>query len=206
MIGIVLPTIKGREHLLEQSVDAWQEQEVENHDVAIYIVHDKSSIGMGWQAGAEYALKDGAEFLCLTGDDLIPHEGALAAGIHEAMMNMLPSPLIFEHGKVLSCGSLGGGMHLPRIRDHAPCATSQIPLFHASMWEVVGPIPDIHYYASDYVSWMLRDTFKRRLCWTSVKYAFDHLEGTVGRARHVARSGQDRATFLDLYSRGRPAR
>lgn len=192
MIGVVIPTIAGREALLERTVSAYRK----TSDCTIVVVRDRPTIGQAWNDGVA-ALIDNPEvaYLHLSADDVEPHEGWDEAAMEAVWHNAYPSPrLLNEDGTLHSCGTMGAGMLLPETADWTACAASPFPFLRAQDWERIGPSLPIHYYADDYLGW------RARCCGLDVVvsrgYCFTHMEGVTGRARVAARAFSDRDTYL----------
>jgi hypothetical protein len=94
---------------------------------------------------------------------------------------------------------MGAGMLVPGslLSDNLPAGTSPFP-FLLREWarelEHAG-IPDVHYYADDWVAWVVRRRFKVDAR-TVRGYRLMHLEGTVARPAMQQRAMADRATVL----------
>lgn len=192
-IAVVIPTIPGREALLDQTVQAYRDNT--DRQVEIIVVRDRPTIGQAWDDGATAALDTGADYLHLSADDVTPHPGWDTAAVTAAERGHWPSPRILNaDGTLHSCGTMGGGMLLPDCADGTPCGTSPFPFMRLADWRHVAPCLPIGYYSDDYLA------FRARLAGlepvVARGYALTHHEGTVGRQRSVARSAQDRAAFL----------
>lgn len=195
MIAVVVPTLRGREALYEQTVAAYRE----TADVAIITVRDRPTIGQAWDDGARAALGTGAEYLHLSADDVLPQPGWAEAAMRTADQGGYPSPRILNpDGSLHSCGTMGGGMLLPECGDGTFCGTSPFPFMRLDAWAGIGPCPPIGYYADDYLSWAARQQ-GLEVC-VARDYLLVHLEGTVGRDRSVRRSAADRAAFLQAVA------
>lgn len=196
MIGVVIPTISGRELLLESTVEGYNNQDAETR---VYVVSGAKTIGAGWQMGAEAAIRDGVEFVHMSADDVIPSPGCMAAAV-DCVTNagVLPSPrLLNRDGSVLACGTLGAGQLLQDVPLGTPVASSGFPFLPAELATAIMPLPAIHYYCDDFIGWM-----GRQYDWPTVAvpdYEFRHMEGSVGRARVITRSSADQAEFLRVY-------
>lgn len=201
MIAVVIPTIPGREALYERTVDAYR---ATAPGVTIITVRNRPTIGQAWNEGAEAAEQAGADYLHLSADDVIPVEYWTDACVASARSDVYPSPRIMNaDGTLHSCGTMGGGMLMPECDTGTPCASSPFPFMRMDDWRRIGPAPEIHYYADDYLGW------SARLHGLSVEvvrgFTLTHLEGTAGRAPMVARSAADRATFLAAIAVESPA-
>ena len=194
MISVVIPTIPGREHLLEQTISRFEQ----SADVEIIVAANHPSCGQAWNAGAEQAT---GEFLLLGADDLTPDDGWAEAAMNAAARGVYPAPWIVRRdGSTECCGTLGSGLLLTdQARDGLPVCSSPVPFMRREMWEHVGPSLPGHYYSDDWLG------YRARLAGLSVQvrrgYRFTHLDGQAGHARLVARSGSDRARFAEEVSK-----
>jgi len=195
-IGVVLPTIRGREALLERTQDAYLANTPSDIELVIIVPKDASCIGDAWNAGAK-ALKDcDCEYLHLGADDLLPGPVWAEAAISAAEGDVYPSPRItLQDGSLESCGTLGGGFYLPEVRDGSPAGSSGVPFLSFDLWESIQPLPPIQYYCDDFVAFTARSLGLR--CEVRRDYHFTHLEGTVGRAPMVAKAMEHRLAMLD---------
>lgn len=197
-LSAVIPTITGREQLLDQTIQAFR-RTVPPDDLELVVVRDRPCIGQAWQDGAPAATGD---VVMLAADDVEPQPGwwdAVTEGMEISGGGVLPSPRVLNpDGTLHSCGTLGGGMLLGEVATGTPCASTPFPIFPRDAWPMVRPVPAIHYYADDFVSWMLRRAgYDIRV---DRRFVVRHLEGVHGQARMVARSQQDRARHLAAYT------
>jgi hypothetical protein len=143
-ITVVIPTVTGREADLARCLDAYHERSV--HDIEVVTFLDLPTCAEGWNAGAAQA--DG-DYLHFSADDLEPHEGWDAAAIGAVELGVLPAPRIVNPaGKLDYCGE-----HGTELPDWAPVQMSVIPFMPMSLWAQIGPVPPIHYFSDNYVSW-----------------------------------------------------
>lgn len=192
MISVVIPTITGRENLLEQTVAGYRA----TADVEIIVVKNRKSCGEGWNAGASKASGD---FLHFSADDLIPQAGWADAGIMAAEEGWWPSPRLLDpDGTIQSDGSMGGGMLLPEHRHIVKCVSSPFPFMETRDWQDIGPCPPLHYYADDYLAAKAREIDLDVMAVPT--YCFVHLGGTLGRDKVAARAADDQETFLSLIA------
>lgn len=196
MISVILPTIAGREQLLEQTIAAYEE--TTDAELELVIVRGHPTCGEAWNAGAELATGDQ---LLLGADDLPPHHGWDQAALAAAAVGVYPAPWIVNtDGSTLCCGTLGSGLLLTRdARDGLPVSNSPIPFLARDRWPDVGPAIPVHCYSDDYLA------YRARLAGLAVEvrrgYRFTHLDGQPGHARLIARSRADRAMFATAVSR-----
>lgn len=196
MISAVIPTIRGREKLLDRTVEAiWKTAAAINQDVEFIVPRGHATCGEGWNEGAEQAT---GYYLLLAADDMIPEGGATwAAAIDAAEQRVYPAPWIVNpDGSTLCCGTLGSGLLLTGdARDGLPVCNSPVPFLKRELWAEVGPTIPAHCYSDDYLA------YRARLAGLSVEvrraFKFTHLDGQHGHAPLVMRSGADR----DLYAR-----
>lgn len=178
-ISVVIPTIRGRNKLLQQTIAAYQR----TGDFELIVVRGRKTIGDAWNAGAEVAHGD---FLHFSADDVEPQPGWAEAAMDAVERNIYPAPRITKLDWSLeACGSLGAGMLLGEVADGTVCNNSAFPFMRMEDWRLIGPAPDIHYYADDYLSWRARQYAGLEIRVVR-DYCLHHLEGSVGRATHQA--------------------
>lgn len=197
-VSIVIPTIQGREDLFAQTKDGYAASKPATVEFEYITPKDFPTIGEAWNAGAAKAT---GEFLHLTADDVIPHEGWIDAAINATNRAEWPCPKILNpDGSLHSCGTLGGGMLLPDCPTGTPCAASPFPFFRSNRWVQLGPALGIHYYADDALGWKARSIgLTPTVC---AEFTLTHLEGTVGRAQVAARSQSDSFIFRSFHAGG----
>ena len=195
MLTVVIPTITGREAMLEQTVGSFRVTVPSEH-LQLIIVKDRPTIGEAWNDGAEMAE---GRYIMLAADDVLMHPGWYPEACYAADVAVYPAPRIMTtSGETFATGSMGGGWILTTCGDRAPVASSQFPFFTAYAWRELGPCLDIHYFADDFLAARARSLgmaveYRKR-------YALTHLEGTVGRSTVVRRSVADRAAFETAMS------
>lgn len=191
-VQVIIPTLVGREATRDRAVEAYKAQGAE-----VLVVTGAPSCGAGWLAGFEQA---DADYLHLGADDVVPHPGALEAGIEAAANGIYPSPrLVLADGTLESCGSLGGGgCHLGECADGTPAHMSSFPIATREAWRRIGPPLPIHYYIDDYLGYMARRAGLS--CEVVRDYAFTHHDEQLGRQKVIARSWNDRQIFLDAVT------
>jgi hypothetical protein len=203
-IGVVLPTIRGRESLLERTQDAYLEATPSNIELVIVVPKDADCIGDAWNAGAKALKGCECEYLHLGADDLLPGPVWAEAGISAAEGDVYPSPRItLEDGSLESCGTLGAGFFLPEVRDGTPATSSGMPFLPFDLWESIQPLPSLHYYCDDLIAFMARSQGLR--CEVRRDYHFTHLKGQFGTPDVVRKAMAHRETMLgEVASRFAP--
>ena len=188
MISVIIPTIAGREVHLDETVAAFRDTPAK---IEIVVVRNQPTCGQAWNIGAEQA---SGEYLLLGGDDLKPHPGWAETALEAAEAGVYPSPWITEpNGETLCAGTLGHGLYVDGY-DGMPVYNSPVPFFRRDQWDLIGPVPQIHYFADDYLAYRAR--FSAGLS-VEVRrgYWFTHLNGTVGRQENVRLGEQYRWTY-----------
>jgi hypothetical protein len=143
-ITVVIPTVAGRETDLARCLNAYHERSV--HHIAVTTFKDRPTCAEGWNAGAAEA--DG-DYLHFSADDLEPHKGWDVAAIEACDAGVLPAPRIVNPaGRLDYCG-----VHGVEMEDWARVQMSVIPFMPLGLWKQIGPVPPIHYYSDNYVSW-----------------------------------------------------
>lgn len=196
LISVVIPTVTGREELLEGTCRAFRDASGGTH-LEFLIVRNESTCGEGWNRGAEQA--DG-EYLLLGGDDLLPAVGALTCAVLAANNDVYPAPWIVRpDGTTECCGTLGQGLYLMPGRDGIPCYNAAVPFMRRDLWDTIGPSLEIHYHADDYLAYNAR--FKAGLSVeTRQAYKFTHLDGQIGKPRNVSLGEQHRWMYAKAVS------
>lgn len=192
-LGVVVPTVDERKASLTRTLDAYRQRaEEERFDIRFAVVRNRSHIGTAWTEGADALVRELGEdgILHLSADDVTPEEGALTAAASAAQFESIyPSPLIWNpDGTVHTAGTLGHGWRMQHNTEtRFECAASPFPIMQAKLWREIGPVPNVHYYADDYLGWRAR--------WAGVvptfvpEYALVHDEPDVAK-RHVQREAQ----------------
>lgn len=206
-VAVVVPTIKGREALLERTLAGWREHTPA--ELRLVVVRDEPAIGPAWWKGlgAALELSPAMDAYVLAADDAHPTDsGWLAACRVAARGGMLPSPRIVNpDGSLHSCGTLGHGMLLPDVPSYTPAGTSPFP-FLTPLWaqlvhEHPGPLldPGVHYYGDDWIAYMLRAVLELP-CAVVREYELLHLDGQPA-DRIVRAAPRDRAAMLAWTAR-----
>jgi len=146
VVSVIVPTIEGREDHLERCVTAYTALAPGNYALDLIIEHGHPAVGIAWQAGAG---KAAGEYLHLTNDDIEPRPGWHAPAIEAVQRGHLPAPQVFAPD--------GFPQSLPRWgmlgEDWAPVAYTTLPFCSREQWAAIGPVPDLHYYADDWISY-----------------------------------------------------
>ena len=196
MISAVIPTIPGREDLLEQTIASLEQTTPDTLELIIPRGH--RTCGEAWNAGAPRATGD---YVLLTADDMTAHDGWAAAAAAAADDGVYPAPWILRvDGSTECCGTLGSGLLLTEdARDGLPVCNSPVPFLRRDLWEQVGPAIPAHCYSDDYLA------YRARLAGLRVEvrreYRFTHLDGQVGHAPLVTRVAADRQMYAEAVSR-----
>ncbi len=204
-VAVIIPTIRGREHLLERTKQGWRDSldmDAGDPPLRIVTVRDRPTIGEAWREGLSAAIdQSDTQWFVLAADDAYPEgPGWFHTCAGRAKAGVYPSPVILNaDGTLHSAGTMGAGMLIPGPvdTDDAPAGTSPFPFltrpWALEVWDA--GIPDVHYYADDWCAWLLR--YRRRVdCRTVGAYRLVHLEGTHGRREMQMRSAADRAVVL----------
>ena len=181
-IGIIIPTIQGREEMLDQVLQAYEATCPAGYEFDVTIPEGYPSVGEAWNAGAQDVTGD---YLHFGVDDAEPHEGWAESAVELAETGVLPSArLVTPDGHLEGCGSLGRGWHLPECPTGTPCRTTGIPFIPLDAWETIGEFLPIHYAVED--DWYWRATLHGHYIAACRGYSFTHhrLEepGVISRA------------------------
>lgn len=195
MISVVIPTIPGREALLDQTMERFEE--ISPVELEFIVPKGHLTCGEAWNAGAEKAT---GGYLMLAADDMLPWPGSIEAAVIATDYGVYPAPWIVNvDGSTECCGTLGSGLLLGETaRTGLPCNNSPVPFMRRELWAQVGPSIAAHCYSDDYLA------YRARLAGLSVEvhrnYKFTHLDGKVGHGPLVARSMYDRQMFAEAVS------
>lgn len=196
MISVVVPTISGREALLDETVEALED--TSPYELEIITPRGYGTCGEAWNAGAELAAGD---YLMLTADDMLPHAGWVQAAMDAANTGVYPAPwIVNQDGSTECCGTLGSGLLLnAEARDGLPVCNSPVPFMRREDWQELGPTIPAHCYSDDYLG------YRARLAGLKVEvrraYKFTHLDGQVGHSPLVQRSMYDRLMYAEAVSK-----
>lgn len=188
-ITVVIPTVSGREADLARCIDAYMSRSA--HTISIVTFLNFPTCAEGWNAGAAEATGD---YLHFSADDLEPHEGWDLAAIEATERGALPAPrIVNQHGRLDSCG-----LHGVEMEDWARVPMSVIPFMPHELWKQIGPVPPIHYFSDNFISWRAA-----RVGWpTAVRrgFAFTHHWAQPGRGAGMGyeqRMRHDQGVFLE---------
>jgi hypothetical protein len=166
LISIVIPTISGRERSFERCVSQYA---ATTDDCEIIGIKNEKACGIAWGLGAEKATGD---YIHLTADDLIPHEGWAEAAMEVADRGALPAASVLNPDELLNCP-----VYLePRYRN---VPNVLVPFFSRKQWELGRWIVPIHYGSDDWITYMAR---RRGIeVELSERYRFSHSADAEGR-------------------------
>lgn len=191
-VSLIIPTIGGREQLLEQTTQSLAET-CNGYETELIVVRNSPTVGEGWNQGVEAST--GTHFW-LGADDVTFSEGWLDAVVEAEARGWYPCPrILFANGEIEACGTIGqAGCILSEVEDGFLCGASSFPFMSRETWEEVGPSLPIGYFADDYLG------YRARVAGLEVRlvraYTLTHYVGTVGRAAQVAKHWQYREIFL----------
>ncbi len=153
-VGIILPTIPGREDMYDLVLRAYK-QGLHGYEAEIVTPIHYPTVAQAWNAGAA-ALTGDHDFLHFGIDDNEPQEGWLEAAIDTCHEGYLPAAhQTYPDGTHDCCGSLGFAASLgPEAADWTMCRSSGIIFTKKSWWDEVGEFHGpLHYYCDDDWFW-----------------------------------------------------
>lgn len=155
MIQAVVPTIPGREHLVNATV-----QSLEQHGIEPIVVMDSPSCGEGWEFGLE---RCDAKYVGLWSDDLTVaewDEDSLAAHLRQRIAVL--SPTVLNPDGTLQ-GAGGMGLDLPTGAIAVNCIA---PIAERQVLEGFRPWPHLNHYCDTWITqraiWAQRGPFVTR--------------------------------------------
>lgn len=188
LIGVVIPTVPGRERELARALDSHSDYELGRPSlVRLEVLRGFSTCGEAWNAGAAELLERFGEnltHLCFSADDLIARPGWYGAALASLEQGYLPAPELY-----LESGELD-----PKTSHDGPpgslVAFSRVPFFPAAAWRFIGPMPALHYYSDCWVGDRLSELgYRTRV---AAGFAFTHLWAQPGR---IHTDDPDRALY-----------
>ncbi len=178
-LGVVVPTIRGREESLARTLAAY-EATLAGADYELLTVHDRPFWPVACNEGTA-ALLDRCDLIHYGADDLVPLDGWLEAALPVLADGELPAPQVWDffwndgpaHSQTID-GPVGG-----------ECRFTRVPILTQAMAEAIGPWPEIAYFADCWVS-----DKARVLGWptrVTEGYSFVHHWSQIGRLDGDAR-------------------
>ena len=151
-IGLVIPTVPGREESLEQVLTAYEETCDPDVEFDVTIREGYPNCGEAWNDG--YADVADSDYVFFTLDDLEPRPGWEQVAASTTDAGYIPAPrMLNPDGTVQSCGSMGLGAVMPECPDRTPCRNTGVIFCTPSMFEEVGRFLPIHYAVDDDWNW-----------------------------------------------------
>jgi hypothetical protein len=150
VISIVIPTVDGREDVLERVLLAYHETTPEHE---VITVHGRETCGIAWQEGSERATGD---YLLLGADDLEPLPGWWQPLVEAVERGCCPCPVVLESdGRVQSAGTSGWEPIRTIGEDWTPVDWTTVPFVTRAQWSLVAPMLPTHYCTDTWVSYRL---------------------------------------------------
>lgn len=185
-LGIVIPTVAGREEHFERCNRAYCET-LRSLPVPYLVVvaRDRPTCGIAWREGADFLMRQGCDVLHFSADDLEPLPGWYQSGMAAVMASWYPGPVIFKpDGSLDTCG------HVNRwLPDREECEFSEIPLMTTDQYREWGPSLPLHYYTDNWFSHRAREagTVTR----VTYGYHFKHHWAPAARNQRMAEDGRE---------------
>ncbi len=179
MVDVIIPTVSGREDLLERCIESYK-RHTHPDSLNLIVVRDERTVGKAWLAGIEQST---APYIHLSGDDLEVTSPTWAGACVEAVdAGRLPCPVIHRpDGSLESCGgdmSAYGCLIAEMQQNGTEVDFSPLPFGSREQVEAIGML-DIHYCSDVWFSYR-----GRQLGWPSVVvrgYEMLHHHSNIGR-------------------------
>jgi hypothetical protein len=145
-IGVVIPTIEGREKMYEITRRTYEHTLGDEVEWRIVTVKQADSCGEAWQIGAD-ELYNGFDphYLHLGADDLVPLDGWWEAGVRVVEKGGVPGAYIRRpDGSLESCKAWETDGDDGELADLA-----RVPFCSWQQWLRISPIPPIQYYSDN---------------------------------------------------------
>lgn len=147
LISIIIPTINGREHWLEQCRFSYMLTGPSNYE--LIIVRDRQTCGIAWNDGFDASR---GRYIHFTADDIEAHPGWWEAAREICDKGLLPAPrLLNSDGSLQACGDVD--FERP---DGVAVSFTRVPFLSRAQKEQIGPIIDTHYSTDVWVSEIAR--------------------------------------------------
>jgi hypothetical protein len=155
MITWIVPTVSGREALLEKALV----YPAARDDVEVLTYLDRPTCGEAWAEGAAVASGD---YIYFAADDIEAQPGFIEESIETIDEGYLPAATVLEaDGTLQSCGGIGTGVCAADCPDWAIAEWSPTPFIKADWWtDHLAPhadmIASLHYSSDVLVSYLLK--------------------------------------------------
>lgn len=164
-ISVIIPTVEGREDHLLRCTTAYGAHALGSYDLELIVVHDRPSVGAGWQDGLEKVTGD---FIHLTADDIEPCHGWHAPAIEAVEKGFLPAPQVYDPNGFPQSHPLPGRV----APDWTEVHMTSLPFCSTGQMGHIAPLFTAHYFTDDFFSWRgMNAGYGRRL---RTGYAFVH--------------------------------
>ena len=194
MLGIVIPTIAGRERSLTRCLDAYTA--TTRHfpgGTHLQVVSDAPTCGIAWDVGA--GMLPPVTHIAFAADDLEPQLGWWQPLLEAVEMGLCPTAIVLNaDGSLQSAGMSGGHFRQTMPDDWATVEHTLTPFLTWEMWEQVRPIPHDLHYCTDW--WICARLGVPAVVRTRSRIV--HHDHPVGRGAGMeihARNRHDRALF-----------
>lgn len=209
-VGVVIPTVSGREEYLERCVRGYKERHCTDHEVITYTPRNLWSGGMAWQLGADVAKGDKVDFLHFTNDDIVPGTDWLEPLIESVELSEIPvcivvtaTPEVLDKDQMPLPGNpfsdhtshFEGIECVHPIGWHALTDSEypSLPFCSMEQWAEIGPMIPTQYATDKWFGHRAKLAGYPRICVDAVFY---HYAARVGRDHMVdGWLGQDRLAF-----------
>lgn len=190
MISIVVPTIKGRDGWLQNSLTTFK---ATYNDLEFIVVRDRPTCGIAWNEGIAKATGD---YIMLSADDIEPATANWwEHGMYWADQGYLPCARVLNSdGSLQTCGDWTEEMDTGTV-----CSFARIPFGTAEQVRKIAPILEIHYATDLWFSYRGRE-----YAWQTVVvrgFCFYHHFASIGRLDD--RMHGDMATYNALTGENR---
>lgn len=210
-VAVVIPTVRGREQYLERCLRGYRTRHATEHEILTIVVRDRWSGGMAWQEGAEIAAKQGADYLHLTNDDIVPGEDWLAPMITSVERGQTPvvlivtaTPEVLDENQMPLPGNpiSAHSSHFEGVEKIQPPGVEarmdnaseypSLPFCSMEQWQRIKPMIPSHYGTDKWFGYRAKQAGIPNVCVTSTFY---HYAATIGRDNRIGWLGQDRLVF-----------
>ena len=190
-IGIILPTVAGREQVFDRVLAAYAATRPSGWEFDLIVPEGHATVGDAWNAGAEDV---DADYVFYAIDDCEPHDGWAQVAVQTADAGYIPAPRLERpDGSLESCGSMGYGQLLSECADCTPCRNTGV-IFVKQDWPL-GRFLAIHFGADDDYCW--RAAIHGHACVYRSGMVFTHHHETTGAMRVIGQAHEHHAVALE---------
>lgn len=203
-VGVVVPTIRGRERSLERTLAAYRETlAAVDVELVLRIARNFRFWPSACNAATPLLLEAGCDVVHYGADDLVPLEGWLEPCLPLLEAGELPAPRVWDFQAPPPPRPDGAPSQALDGASGQLCRFTRVPILTAAMARRVGPWPEIAYYADCWLSDRARLLgWSTRVC---AGYDFVHFWHPHGRLEQDGELGEAASAVWQMLSGRSPS-